>query len=46
MRFRIVFSDNGTPNNPDDDFDVSFDVVKGSTGRTDDYCAAIVPVIG
>jgi len=46
VRFRIVFSDNGTPDNPDDDFDVSFDQIKGSTGRSDDYCAAIVGVIG
>lgn len=44
-RFRIVISDNGTPTDPTDDYEVSFDVVKGSTGRTDDYCAAIVPVI-
>jgi hypothetical protein len=46
VRFRIVISDNGTPDNPDDDFDVAFDLIKGSTGRSDDYCAAIVGVIG
>ena len=46
FRFRVVISDSGTPNNPDDDVEVSFEVLKESTGRTDDYCAAIVPVIG
>ena len=46
VRFRIVISDNGTPDNPDDDFDVSFDLIKGSTGRSDDFCAPIVGVIG
>ncbi len=46
FRFRVVISDNGTPNNPDDDYEVSFTVLKSSTGRTDDYCAAIVRVIG
>jgi hypothetical protein len=46
VRFRIVIADAGTPNNPDDDFVVSFDRIKGSTGRSDDYCAAIVPIIG
>jgi hypothetical protein len=37
VRFQIVLRDG---------VEVSFDVVKGSTGRSDDYCAAIVPVIG
>jgi hypothetical protein len=45
-RFKTVISDAGTPNDPTDDFEVSFERIKGSTGRTDDYCAAIVPVIG
>ena len=46
VRFRIVIDDNGTPDNFDDDFEVSSDLIKGSTGRSDDFCAAIVPVIG
>ena len=37
---------NGTPNDPNDDFEVSSELIKGSTGRTDDYCAAIVAAIG
>jgi hypothetical protein len=44
-RFRLVVSDSGTPDDPEDDVELSFDRIKGSTGRTDDYCAAIVPVI-
>jgi hypothetical protein len=46
VRFRIVISDGGTPSNPDDDVELSFEQVKGSTGRSDDYCAAIVDVLG
>jgi hypothetical protein len=45
-RFRIVFDDNGTPADDSDDIDISFDRVKGSTGRTDDFCAAVVAAIG
>ena len=44
-RFRIVFDDNGTPADDSDDTEISFDRVKGSTGRTDDFCAAVVPAI-
>jgi hypothetical protein len=44
-RVRIVISDAGTPNNPEDDIELSNDVILGSTGRTDDYCAAILPII-
>jgi hypothetical protein len=46
VRFRIVISDAGTPSIPDDDVELSFEQIKGSTGRSDDYCAAIVDVIG
>jgi hypothetical protein len=44
-RFRIVIDTNGTPD-PEDDIELSFEVVKPSTGRSDDYCAAIVGAIG
>lgn len=46
VRFRIVLDTNGTLGNPDDDIELSFELIKGSTGRSDDYCAAIVGVIG
>lgn len=45
VRFKIVLSDNGTPGFPDDDHEISFEQIKGSTGRNDDYCAATVAAI-
>lgn len=45
-RFEVVIDDNGTPEDPDDDVEVSFEVVKGSTGRSDDFCAALVGALG
>lgn len=41
-RFEIVFGDNGTPDDPFDDIELDFQVVKDSTGRSDDFCAAAV----
>ena len=36
----------GTPADPSDDVELEFlGEVKGSTGRTDDYCAAALPVL-
>lgn len=47
VRFEVLIDDNDTPSNPDDDeFIADLGVVKGSTGRSDDYCAAIVGEIG
>ena len=46
VRFRIVFDDNGTPADDSDDTEISFDQVKGSTGRSDDFCAAVLAAIG
>ena len=43
-RFRIVFDDNGTPADDSDDTEISFDRVKGSTGRTDDFCAVVAAI--
>jgi len=45
VRFRAVIDDNGTPSNPDDDVELSFEQIKGSTGRTDDFCTAVVVAI-
>jgi hypothetical protein len=42
IRFEIVLDHGGTPNDPSDDEDLAFRVVKGSTGRSDDFCAAAV----
>ena len=44
VRFTVLIDNGGTPGDISDDTfiaDVSFD--KGSTGRTDDFCAAAVP---
>ncbi len=46
VRFRRVIDTNGTPGDPEDDIELSFEVVKESTGRGDDYCAATIAEIG
>ena len=44
-RLEIVFDVNGTPNDPFDDIELSRQIVKGSTGRSDDFCEAAVPAL-
>jgi hypothetical protein len=44
-RFLLVIDDNGTPDDPSDDTELSAEIVKGSTGRTDDFCGAVVPAL-
>ncbi len=47
VRFEILIDHGGTPADPSDDEFLEFlGVVKGSTGRSDDFCAAIVEAIG
>ena len=41
-RFELVVDHGGTPNDPSDDEEVSFRIVKESTGRSDDFCEAAV----
>lgn len=46
FRYKILVDDGGTPSDPSDDEFLKFlGVVKESTGRTDDFCAAVVPAI-
>lgn len=46
VRFELLIDNGGTPSDPSDDEFLEFlGVVKGSTGRTDDFCAAAVPVL-
>jgi hypothetical protein len=45
VRFELVVDHGGTPNDPSDDTDLSFEQVKGSTGRTDDFCEVTVPAL-
>ena len=45
-RFEILVDNGGTPTDPSDDEFVEFlGEVKGSTGRTDDFCEAAVPLL-
>jgi hypothetical protein len=46
IRYEILVDHGGTPSDPSDDEFLEFlGVVKESTGRTDDFCAAVVPAI-
>ncbi|HEX6236069.1 MAG TPA: hypothetical protein VFZ68_02685 [Acidimicrobiales bacterium] len=46
VRFELLIDHNGTPDDPTDDEVLAFlGVVKESTGRTDDFCAAVVPAL-
>jgi len=45
-RFAFIIDHAGTPTDPSDDvFVEDLGVVKGSTGRTDDFCEAAVPAL-
>jgi hypothetical protein len=46
VRFEILVDHGGTPNDPsDDEFLEDLGLVKGSTGRSDDFCEAVVPAL-
>lgn len=45
VRFELVVDHAGTPTDPADDTEISFEVVKESTGRTDDFCEVTVPAL-
>jgi hypothetical protein len=46
IRYEILIDHGGTPADPTDDGFIEFlGVVKESTGRTDDFCAAVVPAL-
>jgi hypothetical protein len=44
-RFEVVVDHGGTPNDPTDDTELSFEIVKESTGRTDDFCEVALPAL-
>jgi hypothetical protein len=47
VRFELLIDHNGTPTDPFDDETLAFlGVVKESTGRSDDFCAAAVAALG
>ena len=46
VRYEVLIDHGGTPSDPSDDEFLEFlGDVKGSTGRTDDYCAAALPFL-
>jgi hypothetical protein len=45
VRFELLVDHGGTPSDPSDDTEISFEQVKGSTGRTDDFCEVVVPAL-
>ena len=46
IRFELLIDHGGTPQDPtDDEFLDDLGVVFGSTGRNDDFCEAVVPVL-
>ncbi len=44
-RFELLVDDGGTPTDPSDDEVLDFRVVKDSTGRSDEFCEAVVPAL-
>jgi hypothetical protein len=45
-RFEVLVDNGGTPTDPsDDEFLADLGLVKGSTGRSDDFCEAAVPAL-
>jgi hypothetical protein len=44
-RFELLVDDGGTPTDPSDDEVIGQEVVKESTGRSDDFCEAAVPAL-
>ena len=46
VRFEVLIDNGGTPDDPfDDEFLADLGLVKGSTGRSDDFCEAAVPAL-
>jgi hypothetical protein len=45
VRFELLLDHGGTPSDPSDDTEISFEVVKESTGRTDDFCEVAEPAL-
>ena len=44
-RFELLIDQRGTPTDPSDDELISIELVKGSTGRSDDICAAAIEAL-
>jgi hypothetical protein len=46
VRLQLVIDTNGTPDVFDDDIEISSELIFGSTGRSDDFCAATFAQVG
>lgn len=47
VRFEVLIDHGGTIEDPfDDEFIAFLGLVKGSTGRSDDFCEAVLPILG
>ena len=45
-RFQFIVDHHGTPTDPSDDVELTdFELIKGSTGRSDDFCAAAMEAL-
>lgn len=44
-RLELVVDHGGTPNDPSDDEELALRAVRDSTGRSDDFCSAVVPAL-
>ena len=45
FRFELLIDHGGTPNDPEDDVELGFQVLKESTGRSDDFCAVALDAL-
>jgi hypothetical protein len=45
IRVEFLVDHGGTPTDPSDDVFLAEELVKGSTGRSDDFCEAAVPAL-
>lgn len=45
IRLEVLVDHSGTPTDPSDDVFLAEELVKGSTGRSDDFCEAAVPAL-
>ena len=45
FRFELLVDHGGTPTDPEDDVELEFQVLKESTGRSDDFCEVALAVL-
>ena len=45
IRLEFLIDHSGTPSDPSDDVFLAEEIVRGSTGRSDDFCGTVVPAL-